>query len=239
MFFSRPKKLDSGRLLPQPTVQQLYPGDKALQKLATLARSGDADAQYRVGLHHLEGDTRSVVMAVIYLRDAAKSGHLDARMQIARALMQGFDDPSGIGKTFCLFCSLLALNIASFNADEPWVMEEINAGGLTFAYLYCMKLIFSKREHEAFALLAEQARNHGSMLAMGALGYCYAEGKSVPQNFVEAYVWFNMAAAVGLRAAAGDRDRLAEKLTPAQLVDAQHKASNTFTSFFGPEAVSI
>ncbi len=237
MFFGRSKKSEAANPFPQPTVQQLYPDNKAAQKMATLARSGDPEAQYRMGLHHLEGK-RDVVLAVIYLGDAAKSGHLEARLQIAMALMHGFDDPSGMGKSFCLFCSFLALSIRSFNVDEAWVMEEANAGGLTFAYLYCMKKLFDKQEHEAVALLNAQARNNGSMLAMGALGYCYAEGKGVPQNYIEAYIWFNLAAAIGLRSAANDRDHFAEKMSPEQLVEAQRKAVDIFQSLFGAEPSS-
>jgi uncharacterized protein len=229
MFFSRSKTSAPA------TVQQLYPNDRAVQKMATLARAGDPEANYRMGLYHLEGSKRDVVLAVIYLRDAAKVGHLEARLQIAAALMHGFDDPSGSGKSFSQFCSFLALNIRSFNANDSWVMDEINAGGLTFAFLYCMAKIFDRQEHEAVAVLTTQAHERGSMLAMGALGYCYAEGQGVPQNFVEAYIWFNLAAAVGLRAAAQDRDRFAEKLVPEQLIQAQHQAADTFSSLFGSE----
>ncbi len=236
MFFGRSKTpaRASNFPFPNPTVQQLYPNDKAVQTIATLAGTGDPEANYQLGLHHLEGSKRDVVMAVIYLREAARVGHLQARIEIAAALMHGFDNPSGLGKSFSLFCSLLALNIRGFNTDDPWVIDEINAGGLTIAFLFCMAKIFSKQEHEAVALLITQAREHGSMLAMGALGYCYAEGKGVPQSFVEAYIWFNLAAAVGLRAAAEDRDRFADKMSAEELVQAQRKAADTFTSLFGP-----
>jgi TPR repeat protein len=234
MFFSRSKRPEAGNPFPQPTVQQLYPGNKAIQKMAALARSGDPEAQYRLGLHHLEG-TRNVGMAVLYLRDAAKS-HLESRLQLAGALMHGVDDASSPGKSFCLFCSVLAFNMWSFKADDPWVMDEVNAGSLTFAYLYCMKKIFSKQEHEAVALLHGQVHDHCSMLAMGALGYCYAEGKGVPQSYTEAYVWFNLASAIGLRAAASDRDRFAEKMSPEQLVEAQRQAAEKYRSLLGPES---
>jgi len=237
MFFTRSKKpvpaLNNS--FPQPSVQQLYPDDKALQKMAVLARAGDPEANYQMGLHHLESSKRDVVLAVMYLGDAAKTGHLEARFQIAAALMHGFDDPSGLGRSFSLFCSVLTLNIMGFNVNESWVMDEINAGSLTFAFLYCIAKISKKQKHEAVALLTTQAREHCSMLAMGTLGYCYADGKGVPQSFVEAYIWFNLAAAVGLRAAAQDRDRFAEKILPEQLMKAQRQAVDMFTSLFGSE----
>jgi uncharacterized protein len=68
------------------------------------------------------------------------------------------------------------------------------------------------------------------MLAMGALGECFETGEGVPQNLVTAYIWYNLAAAIGLRAAAQDRDRLAVKLPPEQLILAQQQATDTFFS---------
>jgi Sel1 repeat len=92
----------------------------------------------------------------------------------------------------------------------------------------------------AHSFFEELERDNGpkivsAKLHPGGLAYCYAEGKGVPQNYIEAYIWFNLAAAVGLRSAANDRDRFAEKMSPHQLIDAQRKAADTFQSLFEPE----
>jgi hypothetical protein len=50
---------------------------------------------------------------------------------------------------------------------------------------------------------------------------------------MEAYVWFNLAVATGLRSAVDDRDRLAQKLSPEQRVEAQLVAAGTFQAIFG------
>jgi TPR repeat protein len=48
----------------------------------------------------------------------------------------------------------------------------------------------------------------------------YATGQSVPQDYVQAFVWFNLAASE-LDKAARNRDVVASKMTPAQIAEAQ------------------
>jgi TPR repeat protein len=49
----------------------------------------------------------------------------------------------------------------------------------------------------------------------------YYKGEGVPEDYVEAYAWFNIAAAQGAEIAARIRDFLRKKLTPTQLTAAQ------------------
>ena len=50
------------------------------------------------------------------------------------------------------------------------------------------------------------------------------------QNYVEAYKWFNLAAAQGHQAVAGWRDMLLERLTPAQTAEGQRLAAEWLAS---------
>ncbi|MDE0330230.1 MAG: SUMF1/EgtB/PvdO family nonheme iron enzyme [Nitrospinae bacterium] len=68
------------------------------------------------------------------------------------------------------------------------------------------------------------AANAGDRRAMLALGRLYMRGLGAPQDYVEAHVWFNLAAARGELAAAGERDALAAKMTPRQIASAQERA---------------
>jgi TPR repeat protein len=59
------------------------------------------------------------------------------------------------------------------------------------------------------------------------LGYIYWIGQGVPKDFVLAYMWFNLAAASGGRAAdiaAEKRNIVAAQMTPAQIAEAQKLA---------------
>ena len=60
------------------------------------------------------------------------------------------------------------------------------------------------------------------------LGVMYAKGQGVPQDYVQAHKWINLAAS---RASGPDaakygkaRDRVADKMTPAQVAEAQRLA---------------
>ena len=48
----------------------------------------------------------------------------------------------------------------------------------------------------------------------------YAEGKGVPQDYVQAYAWSNLAAAGGHEDARKRRDNLLERMSPEQVADA-------------------
>jgi TPR repeat protein len=76
-----------------------------------------------------------------------------------------------------------------------------------------------------FRLAAEK----GDPQAQYNLGLAYAQGQGVPQDNVTAHMWFNLAAARfpdirGRDSAAGNRDVVANKMTPDQIVQAQNLA---------------
>jgi len=54
----------------------------------------------------------------------------------------------------------------------------------------------------------------------------YTNGQGVPQDFVQAHMWFNLAASKEYAAAQKGRDSVAEKMSPAQLAEAQRLATD-------------
>ena len=60
--------------------------------------------------------------------------------------------------------------------------------------------------------------------AQGNLGVMYDKGWGVPQDYVQAHMWFNLAAAKGDADAIKSRDNVAAKMTPAQISEAQKLA---------------
>ncbi len=71
-----------------------------------------------------------------------------------------------------------------------------------------------------YRLAAEQ----GVARAQYNLGSMYGMGQGVPQDYVQAHMWVNLAAVKGNGKARKARDRLAEKMTPAQRAEAQRLA---------------
>ena len=69
-----------------------------------------------------------------------------------------------------------------------------------------------------------KAADQGEAPAQGLLGTMYSLGKGVPQDYVQAHMWLNLAAARGLPYAANCRDFVTAEMTPAQIAEAQRLA---------------
>ena len=68
--------------------------------------------------------------------------------------------------------------------------------------------------------LAEQ----GDAKAQYNLGVMYAKGEGVAQDYAQAAEWYNLAAAQGVENGAKWRDKVADKMTPDQVAEAQRLA---------------
>jgi len=69
-----------------------------------------------------------------------------------------------------------------------------------------------------------KAADQGNALAQTNLGGMYLNGWGVPQDNVQAHMWYSLAAAQGENHARKNHDLLAEKMTPAQIAEAQRLA---------------
>jgi uncharacterized protein len=77
-----------------------------------------------------------------------------------------------------------------------------------------------------------KAADQGYAEAQNRLGLMYYDGNGVPKDYVQAYKWFSLAAskyealeALRPEAAIQNRDRVAAKMTPAQIAEAQKLAN--------------
>ena len=69
-----------------------------------------------------------------------------------------------------------------------------------------------------------RAAEQGHAISQYNLGNLIRSGKGVQQDYVEAYKWYNLAAAQGNDLARLDLERLAKKMTSAQIVEAEKLA---------------
>ena len=77
------------------------------------------------------------------------------------------------------------------------------------------------------------ASEQGVADAQFNLGLMYRKGQGVVQDYVKAHMWFNIAAIDGSdKKAAPNRDAIAEKMTPAQIAQAQELASKCVAQKF-------
>ena len=61
----------------------------------------------------------------------------------------------------------------------------------------------------------------GDANAQGNLGLMYANDTGIPQDYSLAYMWINLATALGDELAETNRDLVANNMTSAQLAEAQ------------------
>ena len=69
------------------------------------------------------------------------------------------------------------------------------------------------------------AAHQGFATAENNLGALYQGAPGVPKNYLKAYFWFDLAAANGDTTSATNRDNLARFMTPAEIAEAQNRAS--------------
>jgi len=96
-------------------------------------------------------------------------------------------------------------------------------GQALLGFLYEIGLGVPQNDAEAakwYGMAAEQ----GDAAAQYNLGVLYANGQGVPQDNVLASMWWNIAASSGDEDAANYRDKMATKLTPNQIAEAQRMA---------------
>jgi TPR repeat protein len=67
-----------------------------------------------------------------------------------------------------------------------------------------------------FAAMRLASSDVGTLACLD-LGLPYNDGKGVPQDYILAHMWLNLAGATGAKEAVMLRDSIAKKMTPAQI----------------------
>lgn len=80
------------------------------------------------------------------------------------------------------------------------------------------------QDYEQAVFWFRKTADQGYKFAQSCLGACYQFGKGVPQDYVAAYQWFNLAA-VTESFAAEARDKVAKLMTPEQTAEGQRRSS--------------
>jgi TPR repeat protein len=68
------------------------------------------------------------------------------------------------------------------------------------------------------------AAEQGHATGQTSLGVMYDNGNGVPQDYVRAHTWFNLAASRGNPKGSKNRDIVAKRMTPAQIVEVRRLA---------------
>jgi hypothetical protein len=81
-----------------------------------------------------------------------------------------------------------------------------------------------QKDKERFHSLSAKAAQ-GNAGAQFDLGFMYADGQGTPQDYAEAYKWYNLAASLGQAGASAYRDKLALSMTPEQITEGHRRSS--------------
>ena len=68
------------------------------------------------------------------------------------------------------------------------------------------------------------ATSFGHLGAPSFIGHIYVDGEGVPQNFILAYMWYEIGAARGFQDSRENRDRIAKMMEKKSIEEAQKKA---------------
>ena len=82
------------------------------------------------------------------------------------------------------------------------------------------------KDYDSAVQWYRKSAEQGNAIGQFNLAVVYANGHGVPQDAVEAYMWYSLAAAQGNAEAGNRMNALAKQMTPAQVAEAQRRASD-------------
>ena len=183
----------------------------ALQEWQPLAEDGSSKAQFHLGRMYARGNgvPQDDEKAAELYRKAAQQGHGQAQYFLGGMYMAG----RGVAQD-----------------DEEaakWYQKAAQQGEAKAQYFLGRMYLNGwgvVQDDEEAVKWYRKAAQQGEASAQFSLGVMYENGEGVPQDYVTAHVWYNLAGAQSDEEARKARDRIAEKMTPAQIAEAQRWA---------------
>ena len=105
------------------------------------------------------------------------------------------------------------------------IMAALGGSGMAYADYEDGQRAWDAGRHSEALGEWQAAANASDAKAMLALGRLYVQGLGAPQSYVQAHMWFNLAASRGEAEAVTERDALAGRMAPEQVAEAQKLAA--------------
>jgi TPR repeat protein len=178
-----------------------------------LVESGDANAQFVVGLMYANGQgvEQNFYEAAKMYRQAGEQGHNGAQVNLGSL----FENCYGNGP-------------CNSEAAADWYRRAADQGSAigqyNLAVMYATGRGVAKDEWAARTLF-RKAAEQGHATAQYNLAVTYERGMGGPADVVAAYAWYDLAAQKGYSDAAASRDRLGAGLTGEALEKAKAMSS--------------
>jgi TPR repeat protein len=183
------------------------------------ADQGLDKAQFNLGLKYDKGQGvgQDYVEAARWYRKAADQGLSRAQFNLGLKYTRG----QGVSQDYAQ--AYMWINIAAPHAND--------ADGKRYAAIRDriaekMKPTQIAEAQRLAATWYRKAADQGSFIAQSKLGLVYESGEGVAQDYVQAHIWMSLAASQASHSPnyAEMRDRVAAKMNPAQLAEAQRLA---------------
>ena len=160
-----------------------------------------------------QGVPQDYAAAVSWYRKAADQGDADAQYNLGVM----YDNGQGVPQDYAAAVSWYRKAADQGDADAQYNLGVMYDNGQGVPQDYAAAVSWYRK-----------AADQGYADAQYNLGVMYDNGQGVPQDYVQAHMWFNLAAATsrkrGRDKAVKNRDRVAAKMTPAQIAEAQKLA---------------
>ena len=193
---------------------------KAIGFLSRAASSGVTVAQLRLSRLYRSGNgvTRDDATANDWLKRAAQQGYVPAENELGFVIASGEGLPKDLAE---------ATKWLRKAADSGYAPGQFNLG-----FLYAR--LTEPRNPTAGAPWIRRAAEQRYPRAQHLLGLLYREGEGVPKDYVQAYMWLNLAAAAGEPEAGKIRDDLEKLMTAERVGEAQD-----LTAKWKPQAAPV
>lgn len=183
-------------------------------EIIAAAEKGEAWAQNWVGIQCLHGDDvpEDPVKAVEWIRKAAVQGDRDAQSNLGECYREG----KGVEE--------------NPTEAENWYRKAANQGQDT-AQLMLGVLSGEMENYNNAVYWYRRSAAQGNGIAQNNLAVLYENGNGVPASDVEAYKWYNLAAANGtapdalIENAAKSRQEIVKRMTREQIAEGQRHAA--------------
>ena len=198
-------------LLGGPASQTQAPSAGIPNGLKTLASSGDAAAQYEVGLRYADGHgvPRDPKEAAAWLTKAAVQGLAPAEYRLGSAYEKGI----GTDRDPTLAMSWYGKAAEAGNVKAMHNLAVMAAEGAA-----------GKPDYAKAANWFQKASSYGVRDSEFNLAILYARGLGIEQSLPKSYMWFAVAASAGDEDSAKKRDEVGAKLDPTALASAKAAA---------------
>ncbi len=183
--------------------------ERAVEAFAAATQSADLLFERGSQYYQGRGVPQDYAEAARWFRKAAEQGEVGAQTQLGFMYEKGQGVPQDYAEA------------------ARWYRKAVEQGDAKSQFNFGVMYFDGKgvpQDHVEAMRWVRKAAEQGLAVAQFNLGGMHVLGRGVSRNYIMTYMWLKLAAAQGHEQAQSNRDRVANKMTPAQIAEAQRLA---------------